>query len=173
MKNKTMSLKSIILATIVILLISCEKDIPEPVADFRILDVSTIHEVNPDEIVAGVPIVFENTGSGHYLTVWTGDARSSYSENPADIEYTEKESTYTMPDGEETTYTSILLVSPSDAGYPIQIKTGQRQYTYNSAGTSGDTTYTVTWIATNVNVQGKSISAKKQTTVRVRAASGE
>jgi hypothetical protein len=168
MKKKSMRFRNMILFATVIFLISCEKDIPEPVADFRILDVSTIHEVNPNEIVTGETIVFDNTGTGQYLTVWTGNARSVYSENPKDIEYTERESSYTMPNGEEITYTSILLDAPEDAGYPIPTKTGQRQFTYNSAGTSGDTTYTVTWIATNVDVHGNSTSAMKQITVRVR-----
>jgi len=173
MKNKSMRLKSIILSAMVMLLISCEKNVPDPVADFRILDVSTIHEMNPNEIIAGVPIVFENTGTGDYLTIWTGDELSVYSENPEDIEYTEKEKTYTMPDGEVITYTSVSLVAPEDVGYPVPTKTGQRQYTYNSAGISGDTTYTVTWIATNVDVHGNSASAIKQLTVRVREAADE
>ena len=149
----------------------CEKEIPEPIADFRILDESAINEVNPDEIVERTPIVFENTGSGQYLTLWTGDEGSFYSSDPEELGLTETDRIYVNPDGEEINYTAILIDRPENEGNVVDRKTGQESYSYRSAGTEGDTTYVVTWIATNVDVHGNTRSAMKQITVRVRTES--
>lgn len=170
MKNLITKIKVIIWLAAIWIVAGCEKEIPEPIADFRILDESTINEVNPDEIVANTPIVFENKGSAQYLTLWTGDEGSVYTSEPEELSLQEIDHTYVNPDGEKITYTAILVNRSENEGNVVSTKTGQESYTYHSAGLAGDTTYVVTWIATNVDVHGNTRTAMKQLTVRVRTA---
>ncbi|MCF8360603.1 MAG: hypothetical protein K9H26_17750 [Prolixibacteraceae bacterium] len=150
-----------------IFMASCEDQIATPVADFRIMDAPVLNEIDVDNIKVGETVVFENTGQGLFLTVWTGDRKSAYPAEPEIKGIDTRVRDFTLANGEEIEYESILIERPENTGNVVNTKTGQFSYTYESAGLSGDTTYIVTWIATNVDVHGNSESAIKQISIRV------
>ena len=151
-----------------ILMASCEDQIATPVADFRIMDAPVLNEIDKDNIKVGETVVFENTGQGMFLTVWTGDRKSAYPAEPEIKGMDIRVRDYTLPNGEKIEYESILIDRPENSGNVVNTKSGQFSYTYESAGLSGDTTYIVTWIATNVDMHGNSESTIKQTSIRVK-----
>ncbi|MFA9392102.1 MAG: hypothetical protein ACERKD_19990 [Prolixibacteraceae bacterium] len=156
-----------IVAGAAIFLTGCQDQIIEPVADFKIMDVNVLNELDVNAIKVNEPLIFKNEGVADFISVWTGSKGAVYSENPEKMTYTEKERKYTGPDGEEMLYAAKTLDNPANVGRDVDVKSGQLTYTYVDAGSKGDTTYVVTWVATTVDEYGNSMLDVKSLNIRV------
>lgn len=167
MKLRINSFLLAIIAAAAITLTGCQEQIIEPVADFKIMDASVVNELDLNAVKVNEPLVFKNTGIADFISVWTGSKGGAYPDSPQMITYTEKERKYTGPAGEEMNYIAQTLDNPENVGRDVDVKSGQLTYTYVDAGTKGDTTYVVTWVATTVDMYGNSKRDVKSINIRV------
>ena len=166
MRNISKYIPLLLLAMVI--LASCGKELIDPVADFKVLDKYGEDKVDINNILVGEPIIFENAGIADNLVIWTGDKAHMYSEVQETLALDSTTKTYDGPLGNEIEYIAIKIGDYTNLGAVVNTKTGQFTYTYKSAGLAKDTTYTVTWVATNIDVHGDLLRATKQITVRVK-----